>query len=65
VSIKALELAARTGLGNGAFEDSEEEIPAIVEEFYPEVGLSDSQPVLVPIPTKLTDKLASGEQAAA
>jgi hypothetical protein len=65
VSIKALELAARTGLGNGAFEDSEEEIPAIVEEFYPEVGLSDSQPVLVPMPTKLTGKLAGGEQAAA
>jgi hypothetical protein len=67
VSIKALELAARTGLGNGAFEDSEEEIPAIAEEFYPEVGLSDSQPVLVPMPTKLTGKLAGGadKQAAA
>ena len=30
VGIAALELAARTALANGAFEDSEEEIPAIV-----------------------------------
>jgi len=37
INIAALELAARTALANGAFEDSEEEIPAIVEEFYPEV----------------------------
>lgn len=65
VSIAALEQAARNGLGNGAFEDSEEEAPAIVEEFYPETGLSDSQAVLVPMPTKLTGKLAGGESAAA
>lgn len=36
VNIAALEMAARTALCNGAFEDSEEEIPAIVDEFYPE-----------------------------
>lgn len=36
VNIEALESAARTALANGAFEDGEEEIPAIVEEFYPE-----------------------------
>jgi hypothetical protein len=35
VNIDALELAARNALANGAFEESEEEIPAIVEEFYP------------------------------
>ena len=29
------------GLGNGAFEDGEEEVSAIVEEFYPEA--EDSQ----------------------
>ena len=29
-----LEQAARAGLRNGAFEDSEEEIPEVVEEFY-------------------------------
>lgn len=31
----ALDEAARRGFGNGAFEDSEEDISAIVEEFYP------------------------------
>ena len=36
VNISALELAARMALANGAFEDSEEEVPAIVDEFYPE-----------------------------
>lgn len=53
VSIKALEQAARNGLSNGAFEDSEDEVPAIVEEFYPDAG----QPVVTPIPAKLTNKL--------
>jgi len=32
---KALDEAARRGFGNGAFEDSEEDVSAIVEEFYP------------------------------
>lgn len=36
VDIAGLEAAARVALANGAFEDGEEEIPAIVEEFYPE-----------------------------
>ena len=36
IDLVALEQAARTALGNGSFEDSEEEIPAIAEEFYPE-----------------------------
>lgn len=31
----ALEAAARLGLGNGAFEDSEEDSGAVVEEFFP------------------------------
>ena len=57
VSIKALEQVARTGLGNGAFEDSEEEISAIVEEFYPETGV-EKEPLVVPMVTKLTGKLA-------
>jgi hypothetical protein len=35
VNINALEFAARNALANGAFEESEEEIPMIVEEFYP------------------------------
>ena len=61
VGIKALEQVARTGLSNGAFEDSEEEAPAIVEEFYSEAGtdaVTGQTGVVVPIPTKLTNKLA-------
>jgi hypothetical protein len=34
----ALDEAARVGFGNGAFEESEDEIPAVLEEFYPEGG---------------------------
>jgi hypothetical protein len=59
VGIKALEQVARTGLSNGAFEDSEEEAPAIVEEFYSDAVIEGTgQQVVVPKPTKLTDKLA-------
>ena len=70
VGIKALEHVARTGLGNGAFEDSEEEAPAIVEEFYSdaETGATSGQSVgqaVVPITTKLTNKLAGKDQAVA
>lgn len=36
VDMAGFEIAARTALANGAFEESEEEIPAVVEEFYPE-----------------------------
>ncbi|WP_321912870.1 recombination directionality factor [Burkholderia cepacia] len=32
----ALDAAARLGFSNGAFEESGEDIPAVVEEFYPE-----------------------------
>lgn len=33
---EALDEAARTGFANGAFEESAEEMPAVLEEFYPE-----------------------------
>ena len=40
----ALDVAARTGFSNGAFEDSIEESAAVSEEFYPsESGSGDSQ----------------------
>lgn len=66
VGIKALEDAVRIGLGNGAFEDSEDEASAVVEEFYPDAGVGAvSSQSVVPMPTKLTNKLAGGDQAAA
>ena len=68
VNIAALEASARTALGNGAFEDSEEEIPAIVEEFYPEIpaGPVEAGTDEVPAPSKLSARLgarAKGSQA--
>jgi len=35
----ALDVVAREGLSNGAFEDSEEERPEIVEEFFTETNM--------------------------
>jgi hypothetical protein len=66
VGIKALEQVAKAGLSNGAFEDSAEELPEIVEEFYSEAAQPATQPatqpgVVVPIPTKLTNKLATAQ----
>ncbi|WP_158898888.1 phage capsid protein [Burkholderia sp. L27(2015)] len=57
----ALDIAARTGFANGAFEDSVEEGAAVAEEFYPEDGGrgttgSDTAPTVATKPT-LTDKL--------
>ena len=38
VEMAAMERAARLAMANGAFEEGEEEVPAIVEEFYPDTG---------------------------
>lgn len=71
INITALESAARSALANGAFEDSEEEIPAIVEEFYPEaiIGQDGERPDVergnlanvetVSIRPKLSDRLSA------
>ena len=71
VGIAALEVAARTALANGAFEDGEEEIPAIVEEFYPEPSSGQGEEgnsldgsdlpnsALAPLPSKLSDRLGA------
>lgn len=40
----ALDVAARLGFSNGAFEDSPEEAAAAVEEFYPDAGTDESKP---------------------
>jgi len=55
----ALDEAARRGFGNGAFEDSEEDVSAIVEEFYPEGEAPASAPTASLHPTKpsLAEKL--------
>lgn len=50
----ALDQAALDGLGNGAFEDSEEEGEAVFEEFD---SAAPAQPT-----TTLADKLAAGRQ---
>lgn len=34
----ALDAAAHKGFTNGTFEELEEDVPAVVEEFYPEAG---------------------------
>jgi hypothetical protein len=62
----ALDQAARVGFENGAFEETEEEIPDVLEEFYPEAGDGVvSGQTVIPIPTKLTSKLGRNDQAAA
>lgn len=38
VDQEALDEAARRGFANGAFEDLAEDVPAVVEEFYPQEG---------------------------
>lgn len=39
---EALDEAARRGFANGAFEDLAEDVPAVVEEFYPDSGQPES-----------------------
>lgn len=41
INIAQLEQAAKALLGNGQFEDSAEEIPLVLEEFYPEADVGD------------------------
>jgi len=55
----ALDEAARRGFGNGAFEDSEEDASAIVEEFYPEGEVPAAATTSPTNPTKasLAEKL--------
>jgi len=57
----ALDLAARQGLSNGAFEESEDEGSAVVDEFFPvEEGAGAGNEVTTPVATNansLADKL--------
>lgn len=62
----ALDEAARRGFSNGAFEDSEEDVGAIVEEFFPvESGSEPPSPKSTPQPSgkpSLAEKLEAQYQ---
>ena len=67
-----LEHTARQLLQNGQFEDSEEEIPLVMEEFYPDASLTETTQPIQPTSTtttrtqtrstKLTEKLGTRTQ---
>ena len=50
----ALDEAARQGFANGAFEELEEDVPAVVEEFFPEATVT---PGPTAVPSGLKGKL--------
>ena len=55
---EALDEAARRGFANGAFEDLAEDVPAVVEEFYPQDVQPMSADVVREVPaTNLRGKL--------
>ena len=58
----ALDDAARRGFANGAFEDSEEDAGAIVEEFYPSDSSSPADTCQATPTTSLSEKLESQAQ---
>ena len=68
---EALELSARQGLANGAFEESDEDGGAVVEEFFPETAAvsapEQSQQEAAPasVRSSLTDKLEAKRLAVA
>jgi len=53
----ALDEAARKGFANGAFEELEEDVPVVVEEFFPETGSPDSDHSASAEPSRLRDRL--------
>ena len=54
IDLVAMEAAARQGFANGAFEDLEEDVPAVVEEFFPETTVT---PGPTAVPSGLKGKL--------
>jgi len=58
----ALDEAARRGFANGAFEELDEDVPAVAEEFYPEAGTmgqdTDAKDRSVRLSDRLQDKVA-------
>lgn len=55
----ALDDAARQGFAAGAFEELEEDVPALVEEFYPEEGAAAADIPMSGAPVSLGSKLAA------
>ena len=53
----ALDQAARQGFANGAFEELEEDVPAVVEEFFPEESGASAEPSGSVAPMSLGRKL--------
>ncbi|WP_454693198.1 recombination directionality factor [Achromobacter aegrifaciens] len=56
----ALDQAARLGFANGAFEESEEDVPAVVEEFFPEdqaTPATTERPIMPSAKPSLADRL--------
>lgn len=49
----ALDLAARVGLANGAFEELDEDGTTVVEEFYPEIGAAGSEACADTVPVDM------------
>jgi hypothetical protein len=61
----ALDKAAKLGFANGAFEEPEEDVPAVVEEFYPAEPDESRQQEKVVQTTSLKGKLAAKAERAA
>ena len=61
---EALELSARQGLANGAFEESDEEAGAVAEAFFPATSgegdtvAAESVSAIATVPDSLAEKLA-------
>ena len=63
---QALDEAARKGFANGAFEELEEDVPAVVEEFFPDAGKPDGNHAASPESTSsLRDRSDAKVQSAA
>ncbi|VCU72505.1 hypothetical protein PIGHUM_04605 [Pigmentiphaga humi] len=58
----ALDQAARDGFSNGAFEESAEDVPAVVEEFYPDSASHEVSPGSMAVNELLRDKLTRRTQ---
>lgn len=64
----ALDEAARLGFGNGSFEETEDDLPAVAEEFFPQESGTEPPPTVAhepPQPRSLADKLRTKAEKAA